>query len=116
MQVHVAIGSDCQTIAATPVKFCEILSYPTNKVINLDTLNNRENNKSYLQLHGSVVLSGVRGSSKEGSSLGSLDYWIKLHTHDTKRVLRWMERRRARETLARLDKNKRIVVSRLPTN
>ena len=32
MQVHVAIGSDCQTIAATPVKFCEILSYPTNKV------------------------------------------------------------------------------------
>ena len=55
-------------------------------------------------MHGSVVLSGVRGSSKEGSSLGSLDYWIKLHTHDTKRVLRWMERRRARETLARLDK------------
>ena len=37
MQVHVAIGSDCQTIAATPVKFIEILSYPTNKVIDLDT-------------------------------------------------------------------------------
>ena len=37
MQVHVAIGSDCQTIAATPVKFIEILSYPTNKVINLVT-------------------------------------------------------------------------------
>ena len=35
MQVHVAIGSDCQTIAATPVKFCEILSYPTNKVTHL---------------------------------------------------------------------------------
>ena len=104
MQVHVAIGSDCQTIAATPVKFCEILSYPTNKVLNLVALNNRENKKTYLQLHGSVVLSGVRGSSKEGSSLGSLDYWIKLHTHDTKRVLRWMERRRARETLARLGK------------
>ena len=33
MQVHVAIGSDCQTIAATPVNFSEILSYPTNKVI-----------------------------------------------------------------------------------
>ena len=52
-------------------------------------------------MHGSIVLSGVRGSSKEGSSLGSLDYWIKLHTHDTKRVLRWMERRRARETVVR---------------
>ena len=102
MQVHVAIGSDCQTIAATPVKFCEILSYPTNKVRNLVTSyrKNKRDNVS-MQLHGSAVLSGVRGSSKEGSSLGSLDYWIKLHTHDTKRVLRWMERRRARETLAR---------------
>ena len=99
MQVHVAIGSDCQTIAATPVKFCEILSYPTNKV-SLYRQNNLES-MFPTQPHGSIVLSGVRGSSKEGSSLGSLDYWIKLHTHDTKRVLRWMERRRARETLAR---------------
>ena len=32
----------------------------------------------------------MRGSSKEGSALGSLDYWIKLHTHDTKRVVRWV--------------------------
>ena len=38
MQVHVAIGSDCQTIAAAPVKFCEILSYPTNKVTTLNFL------------------------------------------------------------------------------
>ena len=68
------------------------------------------------QLHGSVVLSGVRGSSKEGSSLGSLDYWIKLHTHDTKRVLRWMERRRARETLARLDKKDNLQLNRIPNN
>ena len=41
MQVHVAIGSDCQTIAATPVKFSEILSYPTNKVINRVTKQKR---------------------------------------------------------------------------
>ena len=106
MQVHVAIGSDCQTIAAAPVKFCEILSYPTNKVKDLvaffqDKQKGHILSQCFMQLHGSVVLSGVRGSSKEGSSLGSLDYWIKLHTHDTKRVLRWMERRRARETLAR---------------
>ena len=33
LQVHVAIGSDCQTVAAAPVKFLEILSYPTNKVL-----------------------------------------------------------------------------------
>ena len=42
MQVHVAIGSDCQTIAATPVNFCEILSYPTNKVTNLVTKQKRQ--------------------------------------------------------------------------
>ena len=89
MQVHVAIGSDCQTIAATPVKFIEILSYPTNKVT--PNLFQKKRSNVLTQLHGSVVLSGVRGSSKEGSSLGSLDYWIKLHTHDTKRVVRWVE-------------------------
>ena len=79
--MHAAIDSDCQTIAAAPVKFSEILTYPSNK------------------LHGSVVLSGVRG--EEGASLGSLDYWIKLHTHDTRRLTRWLERRRARDALPR---------------
>ena len=48
MQVHVAIGSDCQTIAASPVKFCEILSYPTNKVINSVTFLGRTK-ETYLE-------------------------------------------------------------------
>ena len=67
LQVHAALQSDCQTVGVASVKFSEVLDYPTNK------------------LHGSAVLKGAKPSSKD-TVVGNIEYWFKLHTHDTKRI------------------------------
>ena len=72
LQVHLAINNDCQTVAGGSVKFSEILDYPSNK------------------LHGTVQLVGPQGGP---DSLGSLDYWLKLHTHDLGKIRSYQERR-----------------------
>jgi len=81
LQVHVAINNDCQTIAAANIKFTEILDYPQNK------------------LHGSAILNGVKGSSKD-CIMGSLDYWFKLHTHDTRKIRKYVDKREQLEQIA----------------
>ena len=82
-QVHVAINNDCQTVAAAPIKFSEILDYPQNK------------------LHGKVNLLGVKGSSKD-HQVGGMDYWFKLHTHDTAKIKNFIERRDNREKVTKV--------------
>ena len=73
-QVHIAVNNECQTVAASAVKFSEILDYPQNK------------------LHGKINLLGVKGSSKD-HQVGVMDYWFKLHTHDIGKIRGFVERR-----------------------
>ena len=73
-QVHIAVNNECQTVAASAVKFSEILDYPQNK------------------LHGKINLLGVKGSSKD-HQVGVMDYWFKLHTHDIGKIRGFVEKR-----------------------
>ena len=90
-QVHVAIKNDSQTIGVAAIRFSEILDYPQNK------------------LHGTISLVGIKGSSKD-LTVGSLDYWFKLHTHDNEKIKTFLERRDNNEALAKaplsFDQNK----------
>ena len=90
-QVHMAIKNDSQTIAGAAIRFSEILDYPQNK------------------LHGATSLLGIKGSSKD-LTVGSLDYWFKLHTHDNEKIKTFIERRDNNEAIAKaplsFDQNK----------
>ena len=63
------------------MKLSEVLDYPQNK------------------LHGSIMLHGIKGSSKD-NVMGSLDFWFKLHTHDNKKIKKWIEKQEALEKFA----------------
>merc|ERR1712095_36434 len=82
-QVHISVNNECQTVAASAVKFSEILDYPQNK------------------LHGKINLLGVKGSCKD-KQVGVMDYWFKLHTHDIGKIRAFIEKRENSERTPRV--------------
>ncbi len=78
--LHLVVGSDCKHVSTTNIGLSEVLSYPSNK------------------LHGSVILKWAAGKNK-GTPMGTLDYWLKLHTAATQRISQWMRHKKSVERM-----------------
>ncbi|CAB4065012.1 RPGRIP1L [Lepeophtheirus salmonis] len=79
VEIHLATDDEsdkensCRTIASARINLSQVLEYPSNK------------------LHGSVMVYSTSGVRETSNILGTLDFWFKLHTAATNRIVQWLE-------------------------